>query len=130
MEVNLIKTEGYALEAQVEYAGTVLHVMDEFSPPGERSAPGSIRQAEFSYETFEALTWEETFSGNPRCRKELEHIAGWSYLGYGQIVSVDPVRIDFGILEMEDPLSTHDERCIGEFVCVKIDRLQLSGRAS
>ena len=65
------------------------------------------------------------FSGNPDHDKRLVHIDGWKYEGYGEIVSVDPTVIDFGIIQLEAGPNTHDQRCIGEYVMVIIDRLVL-----
>ncbi len=54
---------------------------------------------------------------------------GWKYEGYGEVVGVNPTVVDFGILTLSAGPPTHDKRCIGEFVRVLIDRLDLYGEA-
>lgn len=69
--------------------------------------------------------WDDIFSGNPERIKLLQKIEGWSYRAFGEIVQVNPVIVDCGIVEFEDVVSTHDQRCIGEFVAFNIKRLDI-----
>jgi SAM-dependent methyltransferase len=125
MNAVLVRTEGFALAADVEIDDHRLVVMDQFSPPGERAAAGPLQKARLSADEFDPLSWEEMSAGNPERRKRLVHLTGWSYLGYGQVVQVNPMVVDFGIARLEIGPHTRDERWIGEFVKIKIDRLSL-----
>ena len=126
MNALLIQTEGFALAAEVEINGHRLIVMDQFSPPGGKRGAGVLQDVRLSADEFAPLTWEAVFSGNPNAEKRLTHVTGWTYLGYGQVVQVDPMIVDFGFLQLEVGPRTHDRRCVGEFVKIKIDRLSLS----
>lgn len=53
-------------------------------------------------------------------------MTGWTYLGYGQVIQVSPMIVDFGMVQLEVGPHTRDQRCVGEFVKIKIDRLSLS----
>jgi len=127
MEISLIETNGYALDAKVEIKGQVFIVMDDISYPGKNHTLGPVRNVEIGYLTVDPYAWNATFSGNPDHLKTLSHSDNWNYLGYGQILTINPVLIDFGIFTLEyDDLKTNDERCVGEYVVVKIDRLSIS----
>lgn len=121
-----MRTEGYGLEADITLDGVPLTVMDAFSPPLAPLPPGPIEHARFSANEFSAQTWEEIFSGNPHGERSLKRIRGWSYWGYGLIIAVNPMVVDFGILQLEAGPRTHDERCVGASVRVLIDRLDLT----
>lgn len=124
MNVKVLKTDGLGLEALIEINGIKLTVMDSFSHfPQEYTSNGT---PEFSYIVDENLTWEETFKGNKNKEKKLEQLKGWSYHGYGQILSLNPTIVDFGILKLDIGYLTNDDRVIGESVKVKIGRLDLS----
>lgn len=130
MDISLLETNGYALDAKVEVESQVLIVMDDISNPGGKHPLGLVRDVEIGYLTVNPNDWEATFSGNPDHLKTLLHCERWNYLGYGQIVKINPVMIDFGIFTLQyDDLRTSDERCVGEYVVVKIDRLSISKRA-
>lgn len=121
---RIISTNGPYLEAEIEVDGTRLTVMDELIL-AEKSIPsGGLKvEFEFSPDLFEDEPWESIFSGNPSGKIGLEHIAGWRYRAFGKIVSVDPVLVDCGLVKVEDPISTHDHRVVGEFVAFTIGRL-------
>ncbi len=40
-------------------------------------------------------------------------------------VSIMPVVVDFGLLQMEDANWTTDETLVGKCVCIQIDRLEI-----
>jgi hypothetical protein len=72
------------------------------------------------------LCWEDIFNGNKDKQKKLvKSNRDWSYEGYGQIISINPIVVDFGDLELELGEWTHDERVVGEYIYWKIDRLDL-----
>ena len=81
---------------------------------------------EFSVLLLTEQSWESMFNGNPERRKELIPTGHWSYNGYGEIISVRPVVVDFGDFEFEIGDFTSDQRCVGEFIHVIIDRLDMS----
>jgi hypothetical protein len=68
-------------------------------------------------------SWETIFSGNPERRKALEHINGWSYRAFGEIVSIDPVVVDCGMIQIPEVIDSKDPGVIGEFVAFTITRL-------
>jgi hypothetical protein len=126
MEVRLESTEGPARQAEVWVAGTLLVVMDEYSRPGQKVPPGPLRDAKFVYMTEEGFTWEQAVGGNRAKRTLIDPVRSWRYVGYGQVVQVMPVVIDFGLLTMEDANWTTDESLVGKFVRVAIDRLSIA----
>jgi hypothetical protein len=125
MDVRMEHTEGRGRAADVWVDGALLRVCDEFSPPGQRTRPGLIEDVAFRYTSEESLGWEWAMRGNPSKKLTLEPVKNWSYLGYGRVVSVMPVVIDFDLLRMEDPNWSSDESLVGRFVRVPIDRLEL-----
>lgn len=129
MEVRLESTAGLARQAEVWVDGTLLTVMDEYSQAGGKTPPGLLSDAKFVYMTEEAFAWDAAALGNRSARKLIDPIRTWRYVGYGQIVQVMPVLIDFGLLTMEDPNWSTDERLVGRFVRVAIDRLSLTRSA-
>jgi hypothetical protein len=125
MEVRMEHTEGLGRLAEVWADGHLLAVCDGVSERGRRCPPGVLERVEFTYTTDEAFTWAQAGRGNPGKRRTLEPVCRWSYVGYGRVVSIMPVVIDFGLLVMEDAHWTTDERLVGAFVRVPIDRLDL-----
>ena len=129
MEVRLESTDGPARRAEVWVAGTLLVVMDEYSRPGEQPTPGVLDDARFIYLTEEAFTWDEAVAGNRAERRVIEPVRGWRYVGYGRVTQIMPVEIDFGLLTMADANWSTDEKLIGKFVRVPIDRLSITRAA-
>lgn len=121
---QFISTEGPFLEAQIEIDGQRYSVMDEFSVD-ERCvpAPGAEIDFEFSAYLDEDDSWESIFSGNPDNKIGLEQISGWKYRAYGKIVSINPVVVDCGHLQVEGVINTNDPKVIGESVAFTISRL-------
>jgi hypothetical protein len=126
VEVRLETTEGFAGQAEVWVDGTLLVVMDQYSRPYAPATPGVLDDATFTYLTDEGFTWSAAAAGNKAKRLILDPVKGWRYVGYGRVVQIMPVVIDFGLLAMEDANWTNDEKLIGRFVRVSIDRLTLT----
>jgi len=130
MEVRMEHTAGLGLEAEVWVDGRLLVVCDGVSKPGKRCPPGELIGVAFTYVTVEGPSWRQATGGNPGEKKQLDPLGGWSYTGYGQVVSVMPVVIDFGLLKMADPNWTTDEGLVGCYVKVPIDRLEICRAAA
>jgi len=130
MEVRLESTDGPGRQAEVWVDGTLLVVMDEYSRPGEQAAPGLLTYAKFVYMTEQAFSWADAAAANRSERRLLEPLGSWRYAGYGRVVQIMPVVIDFGLLCMEDANWTNDEKLVGKFVRVPIDRLSLTHQES
>jgi hypothetical protein len=126
VDVVLMKTEGRALEAEIEVDGQRLTVMDGISAVEREAAPGPVPEAKFDVIVVEPRSWGKTFSENPGREKKLEHRWGWRYLGYGEIIAIDPVRVDLGVLVLELDFRTDDPGRLGEWVAIAIDRIRLS----
>ena len=126
MDAVLIRSQGFALEAEIEVSGQRLCVMDSFSQPESPRSPGPLRGCRLTALERDGWSWEEAFSGNRNKEKRLEALDGWSYVGYGQIVAISPTIVDVGVARLEVGPVTHDERCIGEYVQVQIDRLEMT----
>ena len=127
MLVNIIQTEGHDLEAVIDVQGCRLRVCDGVSSPEGPLAPGSLVDVDFGWLGLEDASWEEVFRRNRERRIGLEPLGGWSYSAYGRVVSVDPVRVDLGIIEIAGPVHSHDARLIGEYVAWQVDRLDMNG---
>ena len=125
MEVRLESTDGLARQAEVWVNGHLFVVMDEYSEPDDQATPGVLEDAKFVYLTDAAFTWGEAAAGNKARRKQIEPVRGWRYVGFGQVLQIMPVVIDFGLLQMEDANWTSDEMLVGRFVRVPIDRLSI-----
>ncbi|SDG74134.1 hypothetical protein [Janthinobacterium sp. YR213] len=118
---TFIATEGEYLEAIIEVGGQRLHVMDEFG--GGQMAAGAHVQLELWPMTGEMDDWDTIFRANPGEEKRLQRLDGWRYLALGVVTQVDPVICDCGLLQLENPFTTHDARCIGAYVGVTLARL-------
>lgn len=113
------------MEASISTPYGTLSVMDEFTID-ERSAPAI--GDEFDVELSASLlddgeAWEVMFAGNPDKRKVLERVGGWSYRAFGEVVSIDPVVVDCGMIQIPDVFHSNDSRVIGEFIAFTITRL-------
>lgn len=126
MEVRMEHTEGFARKAEVLLDGESLIVCDGVSTPEQRCSPGVIENVKFSYPSLEGFQWAHAVRENPSHKVRLERVSGWSYVGFGRVVSIMPVTIYFGMLQLEDPNWSDDERLVGMYVKVSIDRLDLS----
>jgi len=126
MDVRMEHTEGLGRAAEVWVAGNLLCVCDGVSEADKPYPPGEMPAVKFSYMTEAGFTWAQAVRGNPSERRVLEAVRHWSYVGFGQVVQIMPVVLDFGLLKMEDANWTSDETLVGKFVRIPIDRLELS----
>lgn len=124
-DMRMEYTAGLGRKAEVWVNGRLLEVCDGVSGAEQRCRPGRLEAAKLAYMTEEAIPWPQAVRGNPSRRRQLEHVRGWSYVGFGRVLSVMPVVIDYGLVTMEDPNWTTDETLVGSFVRVQIDRLEL-----
>ncbi|WP_035819390.1 hypothetical protein [Janthinobacterium sp. RA13] len=118
---TFIASEGAYLEAVIEVDGQRLHVMDEFG--GAQMAAGTHVQLELWPMASELDDWDAIFRANPGEEKRLQRLDGWRYLALGVVTQVDPVICDCGLLQLENPFTTHDARCVGAYVGVTLARL-------
>jgi hypothetical protein len=118
-------TEGLGREAQVWVYDELLTVCDGISSPSNPCPPGLLEDAAFKYVAQQGFSFEQAIHENPSRKKLLEHIHRWTYVGYGQVVSIMPVVIDFGLLKMEDPNWSTNESLVGQFLAVALDRLEI-----
>ena len=118
-------TEGLGRRAEVWLGGHLLTVCDAVSSADQPCPPGTLEDVRFTYVSEEGFTWETAIRRNPSRRVLLEPVRQWAYVGYGKILSVMPVMIDFGLLRMEDATWATDEHLVGRHVRIPIDRLEL-----
>ena len=118
---TFIASAGAYLEAVIDVAGQRLHVMDEFG--GAQLAAGTQVQLELSPMASERDDWDAIFRANPGREQGLRRLDGWRYLALGVVTQVDPVVCDCGLLQVENPFTTHDVRCVGAYVGVTLARL-------
>lgn len=124
MKSKLISTEGTYLEAVLEIEGLQYCVMDEITlDVGSMPQVGDSFEFQFSNMLDEDESWESVFQSNPEKKKCIEQIKGWRYRAFGEIVSINPVRVDCGVLVEEDVIHTSDPKVIGEYVGFTISRL-------
>jgi|SRR5690606_1539470 len=73
------------------------------------------------------LKWEDIFGENKN--KEIKIVKSSqqpaSYYCYGKIISITPIRADFGDLKLDLGDWTNDEKVIGEYIYWVIDRLNI-----
>ncbi|MBS3734195.1 MAG: hypothetical protein KGY99_04640 [Phycisphaerae bacterium] len=118
-------SEGLARRAEVWVDGHLLVVCDNISARERPVTPGPLESVRFTYVPAEGFSWSEAVRGNPSRRKRLDPVRDWSYVGYGRVMDIMPVAIDFGLLRMEDATWTDDESLTGRYVRIPIDRLEL-----
>ena len=120
------QTAGLGLLAEVWVDDHPLMVCDGLSTREKRCRPGIVENVRFTYVTTEPAPWPQAIADNPSHKRFLAPLREWAYAGYGRVVSIMPTKIDFGLLQMEDPNWTHDESLVGQYVKVSIDRLEIS----
>lgn len=125
MRVVLLASEGYGGTAQIEVDGQPLLVRDALSEPGEPAAPGPIAAARFRAVAPVPASWPRAAERNPERLKKLEHVRGWRYLGFAEILGVNPVRADLGALVLELDLPAAGPELVGRHVVLDIDRITL-----
>ncbi|MCG7564617.1 hypothetical protein [Pseudoalteromonas sp. McH1-42] len=124
MEAIFISTNGTYLEATLEIEGKQYCVMDELTLDIENLPKiGESFAFEFSNSLDEDESWESIFQSNPEKKKCIEQVSGWRYRAFGQIISINPVIVDCGILKEEDIIHTNDPSVVGEFISFTISRL-------
>lgn len=124
---KLISTQGVYLEAVILVDQQIYHVCDEFSLYSEKSKEQEGFDFEWSIECSDDENWDEIFSNNSEQKYGLEHLEGWRYRAFGRIISIHPVVVDCQILQVEEIVSSNDERLIGEWVGFTICRLGCYG---
>jgi hypothetical protein len=67
--------------------------------------------------------WENTFNINPGKKKCLINTKDCSYDGFGEIISINPVKADFGDIILDLGNWTHDKKVIGEYIYWPISEL-------
>jgi hypothetical protein len=120
----VIHTNGYSMEAAIEYQHKRFHVMDKFSPPGGTSEPGFIHNARFGCMIFTQDTPGKLCDS---CKKELHNLDSWNYHGCARIISLNPTVVDFGLFTIELDLAVTEPDAVGKWLCGKISRLELHG---
>jgi hypothetical protein len=125
MEVVLVATEGRAREALIEIDGRRLRVVDGFSRVGEPLPPGRIESPKFAAVVKAPQSWDLAVAANPDWERRLEPRWGWRYLGYAEVVALEPLRVDLGSLLLELDLEVDGPERLGAFVTLEIDRITL-----
>jgi len=125
MDVRMEHTEGLGRVAEVWVKGNLLTVCDGVSSAERRCPPGLTDNVKFIYVNEAGFNWDDAVRGNPSRRRILEPVRKWAYVGYGQVVAVMPVVVEFGLLRMEDANWTSDESLVGKYVRIPIDRLEI-----
>ena len=121
---TFIASEGEYLEAIIEVDGQRLHVMDEFG--GGQMPAGAQVQLQLWPMPSAMNDWDAIFRANPGQEQGLRPLDGWRYLALGVVTQVDPVICDCGLVQLENPFTTHDARCVGAYVGVILARLDAS----
>ena len=126
VEIRMEHTEGLGRAASVWLGGDLLAVCDAVSMPHKPCPPGPLEDVKFSYVAAgEGFSWNLAVRANASQKRRIEHVGRFSYTGYGQVVQVMPVVIDYGPMRMEDPNWTTDESLVGKYVRIDIDRLEI-----
>ncbi|PXA04019.1 hypothetical protein DDZ13_08210 [Coraliomargarita sinensis] len=124
MKARFIASEGPWLEATLEVGSTILKVMDELTID-DRYSPEINQEIEVELSMLldDDESWDDIFRGNPEKKKTIENIEGWSYRAFGEVISINPVVVDCGLIKVHDVVHANDERVIGEHVGFTITRL-------
>jgi hypothetical protein len=129
MKVKIIKTNWFLGKEPDE--GTVTFetengfVLEAFAY-GEKFTAGEISEVEVSF-LDAPMDWNTIFSENAEKQCRLVRLKEeWSYGGYGRVISLNPVRVDFGPIILETGYWTNDLKVVGEYIYWKIDRLDIS----
>ena len=126
VEIRMEHTKGLGRAASVWLRGDLLTVCDAVSTQHKPCPPGPLEGVKFSYVAAdEGFSWDLAVRANASQKRRIEPVGRFSYTGYGQVVQVMPVVIDFGLMSMEDPNWTTDESLVGMYVRIDIDRLEI-----
>ena len=121
---TFISTAGEYLEAIIEVNGQRLTVMDEFGLFSDSlSKAGKPCEVGFNTLLDDDEAWEDIFAGNPDKLVLIEHVEGWRYRAFGKIISVNPVVVDCGLLQVEGVVCSTDPQLVGEYLAFSITRL-------
>jgi len=126
VNVVLLRTEGYGRAAEIDVGGLRLTVVDGISSAEAPAPAGLVENSKFDVVFVVPGSWRRAVDANPDGERKLEPQWGWRYLGFGRVVSLDPVRLDFGVLELELALPPDEDRQVGDSVCLAIDRIRLA----
>lgn len=121
--MRLIRTSGRGNEAEVDLDGQQLRVLDALSPSDKPLAPGELDEAALEVVTIGALT--EVIDDDREHSPGFERQRGWRYRATGEIVSRDPLAVDFGAVAIELALAPRDDWQPGMKIAVAIDRILL-----
>jgi hypothetical protein len=89
--------------------------------------PGEICEVDIFHLSDPNVGWEVIFKENPEKVNALVKANNdWDYYGYGRIVSINPIIIDFGSISLDAGNWSQDDQIIGEYIYWKIDRLDIS----
>lgn len=122
-------TDGLGRKAEIWVDGNLLTVCDGVSTSSRRQIPGPLENIKISYPSMDGFSWYEAAEENPSQKMYVKQVSGWSYDGYGKILSVMPAVIDFGMFRLEDPNWCTDEQLVGRYVHVPIQRLEISPKS-
>lgn len=118
-------TEGLGRVAEVWVDGTLLTVCDGISAQGVKCSPGPLEHVSFRLSRDEGLDWNEAVLNNRYKKISFDHVDGWSYYGFGRVLSVMPVVMDFGLFSLSDPEWSTDSGLVGLYVAVPVSRLEI-----
>ncbi len=124
--MRLIHTRGRGHDAEVEVEGQRLVVVDTVSPVEKALSPGELRKATLEIVAMEAITKRVDKSVEKPLGFERDH--GWRYRAIGEIVSTEPLVLDFGALRVELGFAPRHDWRPGERLEVAIDRIRLVGQ--
>jgi len=81
---------------------------------------------EFSHFSDIDDPWQKAFDNNPEKKKCLVNTKDCSYDGFAQIISIHPIKADFGDIILDLGNWSNDERIVGEYIFWPIARLSIS----
>ena len=126
--MRLIQTKGRGLEAEVEVEGQRLVVVDALSPVEKALSPGEVGEAALEVIAIEAITRRIGEPVGKPLGFERDH--GWRYRAIGEIVSTEPLVVDFGALRVELGFAPRDDWRPGERLAIAVDRIRLVGQGA
>ncbi len=120
---TLVRSEGDDIALEMECTGRVRVIAKGAPPPGWNGfRPGG--KFYFRDDVTADDDRPAVFCDNLEERYGFELIGPGRYMAYGRIISVDPVVVDCGPLQVEDIVRSSDRRLIGEWVAFMVGRLQ------
>jgi hypothetical protein len=125
VRVNLIETEGRGRAAEIELDGQPLCVVDGISPADRPVSPGAVSNPKLEVMVNPHLTGRAAPEASAVTGFEADH--GWRYRAHGEIVSLQPLRADLGLLCLEIDRADAEDWSVGDRITVAIDRIILTG---